>query len=165
MMSSGADRFFDEMLETAKKAARKDVATETRQLKADLAQARKDTKVAEAGLKDVTLREKNVTKREDDVTRRENAITRKCTTAENKLRDREQDIKLAEKEIIHLLDDIDKVRDEKVVTTTTTSRKFVKRSTGRGWYGSKVASIKAEALTAIKRRAKALTKKEATDEG
>jgi len=160
-MSTGADRFFDEMLETAKKAARKDVASETRTIKADLAQARKDLKVAQTATKGVTKREAACFKRETAVKRREDAITRKCTTAERKLKWREDDVKLAEREIVSLLDQVNDISDEQVVTTTTTARKFVKRSTGRGWYGSRVATVKSAALSTIKRRVALLAKKEA----
>lgn len=163
-MSSGADRFFDEMLETAKRAARKDVTEEQRKVKADLTKVRRELKEALKAVTGVDGREAACNRREVSVTKREGAIARKCTTAENNLKSREADLKLAEKEIISLLDMIEAVKKEKVETVYTTAQRYVTRSTGRGWYGSKVASIKSEALSTIKRRVTKLAKKEAADE-
>jgi len=163
-MSNGADRFFDEMLETAKKVARKDVANEQRKIKADLVKVRRDLKAAQKAVTGVAGREAACTRRETAVKRREGTIATKCTRAEQHLKYRETDIKLAEKEIISLLNQIEAVKNEKVETVTTTARRFVTRSTGRGWYGRKVASTKAEALSNIKRRVNSLAKKEAKDE-
>lgn len=163
-MSSGADRFFDEMLETAKKAARKDVTAEQRVIKASLAQTKRDLKEALKGVTSVAGREAAVTRREASVTKREGAIARKCTTAESNLKYREQDIKLAEKEIISLLTQIEDIKKEKVETVYTTAQRYVKRSMGKGWYGRTAPSIKSQSLTAIKRRVAAQTKKDTSDE-
>lgn len=152
-MSSGADRFFEEMLDSAKKAARKDVAEEVRLVKAELKTTKKE-------LVEATKAVVGVAKRETAVGKAEAKIKTKSTEAQLRLEWREDDIKLAEKEIVSMLDMITKIQNEDVVTTTTTARKFVKRSTRRGYYGGKMPSIKSQALSTIKRRITTLKKKE-----
>lgn len=153
-MSSGADRFFEEMLDSAKKAARKDVAAEVATVKKELKQTKTDLKVALDAVKSVTKREAAVAKAEQKIASKTDAVT-------EKLQWREHDISKAEKEIIHLLDQITKIQNEEVITTTTTARKFVKRSKRKGYYSRGLATPQSECLSIIKRRITNLKKREA----
>ena len=152
-MSNGTDRFFEEMLDSATRIAKKDVAKDMAALRAQIAPLKKQLATATSGLKAVT-------KRETEVAKREAKIDKQCTKSEKALKIRETTVGLAEKEIVHLLNEIDKITDETVETVHTTARRFVSRSTQRGFYGRFYPSNKASALSTVKRRVTQLIKKE-----
>jgi hypothetical protein len=147
-MSNGADRFFDEMLESATRIAKKDVADQVRTLKTNLAAQKKLRVLAEKATKDVVKREKAITRKEQRLDARDKREAGALTS-------RERDLVNGEKEIIALLNQIDKITKDEVIETTKTitARKFVKRSTsGYGYY--KYPTINSAALSNIKRRIK-----------
>jgi hypothetical protein len=135
-MSNGADRFFDEMLVSAKTSAKKEVAKETATLKSTIRSLRKEVITAEAGIKGVTARE---------------GALKKATQA---LAAREKNVTLAEKEIQYLMDQHDELLTGKVQTTTTTKivKSLVKGSVSYdSWYG-RTRTLKAKALSKIRKR-------------
>lgn len=142
-MHNATDKFFQEMLDSAKRQAKKEVKQETRDklavvghTKRQLAAAKKEIKVLRKPENEIAKRDKAVTKREQ-----------RCSS-------READIRSAEKEIGVIMDQIDNIRNETIVTTTTTARTFAKGSKVRGYYGRMYESTKALALASIRRRAK-----------
>ena len=145
-MSSGADRFFDEMLVSATRIAKRDVADEVKKLKSELATQKKLRLLAEKATK-------NVVRREATVQRKELALNKRDKREVGSLVDREKRVVQAEKELVALLNQIDAITAEDVVTTVTTvkARQFVSRSTtGYGYY--KYPSINSASLSNIKRR-------------
>jgi hypothetical protein len=138
-MSNGADRFFDEMLATSKTAARKDVAKETAELKRLVGSLRKQLVAAK--------------KVSAAVVKREAA----CKVAERRLADQERDLKLAEKEVVAIMNRVDKVRNEKVTTRVTTVRSFASGTSCGGWYGG--ASVASRKLSSLRKKVNGSKKK------
>ena len=153
-MSNGTDRFFEEMLESAKRIAKKDVASDMAALRKSIAPLKKQLATAIAGTAEVV-------KRETAVARREQAINKQCTKREQDIKYRETDVKLAEQELCHLFKQLEETMKEQVETTTITTRKFVKRSGRRGYYGRMYPTAKSAALSAVNRRVARLIKQEA----
>jgi uncharacterized protein (DUF2164 family) len=127
-MSSGTDRFFEEMLDAAKRTARKDVAIELRNAK----QARAKSDKANIKLTNElhSYRSKNKNK--------ETALDKR----EKVVKQREQDVMLAKKEIKHLNNQINKVK-------AMTMKDFISSSKTNYYYGGSAKSIKAKALTKV----------------